>query len=69
MISRSSAFELRRLLYMSSFGIKPRALWGALKHAGMSLTDSGRTDTLVRIEGKPKRLVQIQRVVLHKEDK
>jgi hypothetical protein len=43
------------------FGIKPRALWGALKRAGVSLSDEGRTDTTARIEGKSHRVVQIPR--------
>jgi len=43
------------------FGIKPRVLWAALKRAGLSLTDEGRNDTLARVQGKPKRVVQIRR--------
>ena len=50
------------------FGIKPRSLWGALKRAGVSLADEGRTDTLARIEGNPKRVVQIRRGVVIEED-
>jgi hypothetical protein len=49
------------------FGIKPRALWGALKREGLSLTDEGRTDTLVRVVGKPKRVVQMRRVSILEE--
>src|SRR3712207_4108320 len=43
------------------FGIKPRTLWTALKRAELSLTSEGRTDTLTRVQGKPKRVVQIRR--------
>ncbi len=43
------------------FGIKPRAVWGALKRAGINLTDEGRTDTTARVGKKPKRVVQIPR--------
>jgi len=43
------------------FGIKPRTLWAALKRAGLSLADEGRTDTLVRVQGRPKRVVQLRR--------
>jgi hypothetical protein len=50
------------------FGIKPRALWGALKRASVSLADQGRTDTLARIAGKPKRVVQIRRSTIHEEE-
>ena len=50
------------------FGIKPRTLWRALARAGVSLADSGRTDTLARIEGKPKRVIQIRRAVIHPEE-
>jgi hypothetical protein len=49
------------------FGIKPRTLWAALKRAGVSLTDEGRTDTLTRVQGKPKRVVQIRRGTVHEE--
>ena len=49
------------------FGIKPRTLWSALKRAGVSLTDEGRTDTLTRVQGKPKRVVQIRRGTVHEE--
>jgi len=49
------------------FGIKPRALWQALKRAGASLADEGRSDTLARIEGKPRRVVQINRTLLQEE--
>lgn len=50
------------------FGIKPRTLWRALSRSGISLTDSGRTDTLARIEGKTKRVVQIKRAVVFQEE-
>jgi hypothetical protein len=50
------------------FGIKPRALWEALKRAGMSLTDPGRTDAVARIEGKPKRVVQVSRAAVFSEE-
>lgn len=46
------------------FGIKPRVLWGALKRAGISLTDSERTDTTARAEGKAKRVIQIPRAMI-----
>jgi hypothetical protein len=46
------------------FGIKPRALWGALSRSSISLADSGRADTLARIEGKTKRVVQVRRAVI-----
>jgi hypothetical protein len=49
------------------FGIKPRVLWEALKRAGMSLTDQGRTDAVTRIEGKPKRVVQVSRAAVFGE--
>jgi hypothetical protein len=44
-----------------SFGIKQRALWASLKRAGSSLTDEGRTNTVVRVQGKQRRVVQIPR--------
>ena len=50
-----------------SFGIKQRALWAALKRVGLSLADEGRTDTLARVQGKPKRVVQIRRKALREE--
>jgi hypothetical protein len=50
------------------FGIKPRALWGALKRASVSLADQERTDTLARIAGKPKRVVQVRRSTIHEEE-
>jgi hypothetical protein len=50
------------------FGIKPRALWGALKRGGLSLADQGRNDTLARIQGKPKRVVQIRRGAIREEE-
>ena len=50
------------------FGIKPRVLWGALKRAGISLTDSERTDTTARVEGKVKRVIQIPRAMIGGED-
>ncbi len=43
------------------FGIKPRALWGALKRAGISHADEGRADTTARIRGGTKRVVQVPR--------
>ncbi|MBX6764770.1 MAG: hypothetical protein IRY88_14005 [Rubrobacteraceae bacterium] len=50
------------------FGIKPRALWEALKRVGLSVTAERRTDNLVRIEKKPRRVVQIPKsAVLGKE--
>jgi hypothetical protein len=49
------------------FGIKPRTLWAALKRTGLSLADEGRTDTLARVEGNPKRVVQIRRGALREE--
>jgi hypothetical protein len=49
------------------FGIKPRALWDALKRAGVTAADEGRTDTLVRVEGKPKRVVRVSRAALNRE--
>jgi hypothetical protein len=49
------------------FGIKPRTLWAALKRAGLSLTGEGRTDTLARVQGKPKRVVQVQREAIREE--
>jgi hypothetical protein len=50
------------------FGIKPRVLWGAMKRAGISLTDSERTDTTARVEGKVKRVIQIPRAMICGED-
>ena len=49
------------------FGIKPRAVWGALKRAGLNLSDEGRTDTLARVEGKPRRIVRLHRASLDRE--
>ncbi len=46
------------------FGIKPRALWEALKRAGVSLTDEGRTDTTTKVEGKTRRVVQVPRAMI-----
>lgn len=46
------------------FGIKPRALWDALKRAGISLADGGRSDTTARIEGKTRRVVQTPRAAV-----
>ena len=43
------------------FGIKPGALWKALARSGVSLVDLGRTDTVVRVEGRPRRAVQVPR--------
>jgi hypothetical protein len=49
------------------FGIKPRTLWAVLKRTGLSLADEGRTDTLARVEGNPKRVVQIRRGAIREE--
>ncbi len=49
------------------FGIKPRALWDSLKRAGLTLADEGRTDTLARVEGKPRRVVRLSRAALNRE--
>jgi hypothetical protein len=49
------------------FGIKPRTLWAALKRAGLSLTGEGHTDTLARVQGKPNRVVQVQREAIREE--
>jgi hypothetical protein len=49
------------------FGIKPRALWDALKRAGLTVADEGRTDTLARVEDKPRRVVRLSRAVLNRE--
>jgi hypothetical protein len=43
------------------FGIMPRALWQSLARARLSVTGPGRTDSVARIEGRPKRIVQIAR--------
>jgi hypothetical protein len=50
------------------FGIRPRVLWGALKRAGISLTDSERTDTTARVEGNGKRVIQIPRAIICGEE-
>ena len=50
------------------FGIKPRVLWDALKRPGLSLVEQGRTDAVVRIEGKPKRVVQLSRAAVFSEE-
>ena len=50
------------------FGIKPRVLWEALKRAGVSLADQGRTDAVARIESKPKRVVQVGRRAVFSEE-
>jgi hypothetical protein len=50
------------------FGIRPRALWEALKQAGMSLTDPGRTEAVTRIESKLKRVVQVSRATVFSEE-
>jgi hypothetical protein len=47
------------------FGIKPRALWDTLKRAGLTVADEGRTDTLARVEGRPRRIVRLHRAALH----
>lgn len=49
------------------FGIKPRTLWSALKRAELSLTSEGRTDTLARVQGKPKRVVQVRLAAIRPE--
>ena len=46
------------------FGIKPGALWKALARSGMSLTDPGRTDTVVRVEGRTRRAMQVPRATV-----
>jgi hypothetical protein len=51
-----------------SFGIKQRALWATLKRAGLSFTDEGRTNTVVRVQGKQRRVVQIPRRLLAREE-
>ena len=43
------------------FGIKPRVLWGALKRAGVSFADEGRSNTTAKIQGKTRRVVQVPR--------
>jgi hypothetical protein len=50
------------------FGIKQRALWGALKRAEITLTDSGRTDTTASIGGKSKRVIQLPRKIIFDGD-
>ena len=50
------------------FGIKPRALWEALKRAGISLTDSGRNATTAWICGRSKRVVQLPLTIIIKEE-
>ena len=50
------------------FGTKPRTLWRALRRSGVSLADSGRSDTLARVEGKPKRVVQVGRATLGEKE-
>jgi hypothetical protein len=46
------------------FGIKPRSLWEALAKSGVSITIDGRIDTVTRVGGKPKRVVQIPRAAI-----
>jgi hypothetical protein len=46
------------------FGIKPGALWKAMARSGVSLVEPGRTDTVMRVEGKPKRVVQVPRATV-----
>ena len=41
------------------FGIKPRALWEALKRSGISLTSPGRNNTTARVKGEVERVIQI----------
>jgi hypothetical protein len=42
-------------------------LWDALKRAGLTVADEGRTDTLARVEDKPRRVVRLSRAVLNRE--
>lgn len=52
------------------FGVKPRAVWGALKQAGINLADDGRTDTTAAIGKRTRRVVQIPRqAVFGREDR
>ena len=46
------------------FGIKPGALWKALARSAVSLADPGRKDTVVRVEGRPRRVVQVPRAAV-----
>jgi hypothetical protein len=43
------------------FGVEPRAVWGALKRAGINLADDGRADTTAAIGKQTKRVVQVPR--------
>ena len=46
------------------FGIKPGALWKALARSGVSLVGPGRTDTVVRVEGRTRRAMQVPRATV-----
>jgi hypothetical protein len=50
------------------FGIKPRALWEALAKSEVSIAIEGRIDTVTRVAGKPKRVVQIPRVAIEEPE-
>jgi hypothetical protein len=49
------------------FGIKQRALWQALKRAGLTVCAPGRADHKPRIEGSPKWVIQLRRSILTDE--
>jgi hypothetical protein len=49
------------------FGIRQRALWQALKRAGLTICAPGRPDSKPRIEGSPKWVIQIHRSILTDE--
>jgi hypothetical protein len=49
------------------FGIRQRALWQALKRAGLTICAPGRPDSKPRIEGSTKWVVQIHRSILTDE--
>jgi hypothetical protein len=50
------------------FGIKPWALWEALAKSEVSIAIEGRIDTVTRVPGKPKRVVQIPRVAIEEPE-
>ena len=50
------------------FGIKPRLLWEALKRADKSLANQGRTDSVARVESKPRRVVQVSREAIFSDE-
>jgi hypothetical protein len=50
------------------FGIKPRALWEALAKTGKSLPSPGRIDTVQRIAGKTRRVIQVPRAAFEVEE-